>query len=113
MVQSLPPRAAGCYATTSQFVRELPDAIRQRASIRDYHLTGLGRLPASFFLERRASVQAARRSNAVRTPLGLINSPCGLRDSLRWPYRSSFAKRFSFFFEPKCSLTLPFFFIIT
>src|ERR1700738_199697 len=25
MVQSLPPRSAGCYATTSQFVRELPD----------------------------------------------------------------------------------------
>jgi hypothetical protein len=31
------PRAAGCYATTTQFLRELREAMRQRASIRDYH----------------------------------------------------------------------------
>src|SRR5256885_5398755 len=33
--QSL-PRAAGCYATTIQFFRELREAMRQRASIREY-----------------------------------------------------------------------------
>src|SRR6266516_2051540 len=37
MIQSL-PRAAGCYATTTQFLRELREAMRQRASIREYHL---------------------------------------------------------------------------
>jgi len=31
------PRAAGCYATTAQFLRELREAMRQRASIREYH----------------------------------------------------------------------------
>jgi hypothetical protein len=36
MIQSL-PRAAGCY------LRELREAMRQRASIREYHLMGLGK----------------------------------------------------------------------
>jgi hypothetical protein len=31
------PRAAGCY------LRELREAMRQRASIREYHLMGLGK----------------------------------------------------------------------
>ena len=57
--------------------------------------------------------QAARRSTEVRPRLGLMTRPCGLRYSLRWPSRSSFAKRFSFALEAKCSLTLPFFLIIT
>jgi hypothetical protein len=28
---------AGCYATTTQLLRELREAMRQRASIREYH----------------------------------------------------------------------------
>ena len=36
MIQSL-PRAAGCYVTTTQFLRELREAMRQRANIREYH----------------------------------------------------------------------------
>jgi hypothetical protein len=34
MIQSL-PRAAGCYVTTTQFLRELREAMRQRANIID------------------------------------------------------------------------------
>src|SRR5438552_6248841 len=45
---------------------------------------------------------------AVRRFPGLMSSPFGLRCSLRWPSRSSFAKCFSFALEPKYSLTLPF-----
>jgi hypothetical protein len=33
------PRAAGCYTTTTQFLRELREAMRQRASIRDINGT--------------------------------------------------------------------------
>jgi hypothetical protein len=36
MIRSL-PRAAGCYVTTTQFLRELREAMRQRANIREYH----------------------------------------------------------------------------
>jgi hypothetical protein len=41
MIQSL-PRAAGCYATTTQFLRELREAMRQRASIQGVSLMGPG-----------------------------------------------------------------------
>jgi hypothetical protein len=34
MIQSLPARASGVYA---QFLWELPETMRQRASIRNYH----------------------------------------------------------------------------
>jgi hypothetical protein len=45
MIQSL-PRAAGCYATTIQFLRELREAMRQRASIREYHWGAIAGRPA-------------------------------------------------------------------
>jgi hypothetical protein len=35
-------RAAGCYATTTQFLRELREAMRQRASIQGVSLMGPG-----------------------------------------------------------------------
>ena len=41
-VQSL-PRAAGYYATTTQFLRELREAMRQRANIQGVSLMGLGK----------------------------------------------------------------------
>jgi hypothetical protein len=41
MIQSL-PRAAGCYATTTQFLLELREAMR-RASISEVSLMGLGK----------------------------------------------------------------------
>jgi hypothetical protein len=41
MIQSL-PRAADCYATTTEFLRELREDVRQRARIRGI-MMGLGK----------------------------------------------------------------------
>jgi hypothetical protein len=37
MIQSLPARAGRLYGTMTQFLRELPETMRQRVRIRDYH----------------------------------------------------------------------------
>jgi hypothetical protein len=44
---------------------------------------------------------------------GFVRCPLALRNSLRWPSRSSWAKRFSLAFDPKTSVTLPAFLMIT
>jgi hypothetical protein len=43
MIQSLPSRAPRLLRTATQFLRQLPEPMRQGVSIRDYHLTVLGK----------------------------------------------------------------------